>query len=123
MKVLEIITGPLNEAKHGTLRKSVVRAATRLSKWPELDNGNVPYLQYRFGVAAAVAPREIEPAGPIAGALTTIAYTQEDQDILVAAGKLLGASPVAISGSASLELETTNTKSPVAAKKKNKYGV
>lgn len=120
MKVVEIIS----EAKKGSLRKSVVKAATRLATWPELDNGNVPYLQYRFGVAAAVSPGgQIEPSGPIAGALTTIAYTPEDEKILIAAGKLLGASPVRISGDASEELDTTNIKSPVAKPKRNKYGV
>lgn len=114
-------------SKKGKLRKSAKRALPNLEVWPDLDNNNHPYLAYRFGIAMAGAPanQNVKKEGPIGSSFTTIGYTDCDRDITNAAAKIFGIKSKNLSGDSSLELDTTNTKSPVnnwnkASKKKIK---
>lgn len=114
-------------SKTGKLRKSAKQALPNLEIWPDLDNNNHPYLAYRFGVAMAGAPanQNVAKEGPIGSAFTTIGYTDSDRDITKAAAKVFGVKSKNLSGDSSLELDTTNTRSPVndwnkASKKKIK---
>lgn len=117
MKINEIIT-------EGELRKSAKRALPGLKLWPDLDNGNVPYLQYRFGIALAGSPhRDMETHGPVAGQLVTTSYTDADEEIINGASKIMGVKPQNKTDMKSNELSVVNKNSPVAKRKKNKYGV
>ena len=97
----------------------------------ELRNTD-PYMQYRYGMAVAAAmalkngeldSKQYEQESEFAENLTQVAFTQEEEEIIRLASKLMGVTPKKISGSESTESKAVNKVSPVAAKKKNKYGV
>jgi len=124
MKINEIVT---ENAKGTQLRKSFQKGATGAQSWPDLDNGNVPYLQYRFGLLLAGSP-DIETAdvGPIGGQLITLAYTSADAEKIEFAAKGMGITPAKISGKKSQEMDMINKQSiargrePIALNKKKK---
>ena len=88
------------------------------------SNGS-SYLQYRFGIAMAGAPEfPTQAAGAFAGDPLLSSYTDEELEIVNFAAKQVGAGHVKrLSSNRSDELSNTNTTSPVAKPKKNKYGV
>jgi hypothetical protein len=93
------------------------------------SNGN-PYQGYRFGIAMASAhsdKNKSEPtpaAGALAGDPLLSMFTQEEYDIVRNAAKAAMAGPVKkLSSMQSTETGDTNTASPVAKRKKNRYGV
>ena len=83
------------------------------------------YMQYRFGLALAGAPDyPTKAAGAIAGDPLLACYTDEELEMINAAAEMVGAVPVhKMTSNRSEELSNTNKTSPVAPKKKNKYGV
>lgn len=116
MKIREII-------EEGKLRSDSHYALPNVRVHPNLDNGN-PYHAYRFGVALAGAPdSEFNKDGPIGQKMTTIGYTAADDEIVKKAEQEMGAPSKQITTKKSQELPGANTKSPIAKKKKNKYGV
>ena len=116
MKIREII-------EEGKLRTDSYYALPNTRIHPTLDN-SCPYHAYRFGVALAGAPdSKTDKDGPIGQKMTTISYTDVDDEIIRKAEKEIGARGQAITSSKSQEYPDTNTTSPVAKKKKNKYGV
>ena len=120
MKINEIIS----EAARGTLRKGARKAVPNLKSYPYLDNNNHPYLAYRFGMALASSPRDVDDKqGPIGSEFTTIGYSEADQEIIDHARKEFGFSAIKHSDSGSKELDGVKPVSPVATRKKNKYGV
>lgn len=122
MKVNEIIA----EAKSNKLRKGITQAISNLTTWPDMNTSTgSAYMNYRFGIAAACAPEVQMPAeDPTGGDPVTVTYTDEEADMLNAAAKMVGSrAGVNHSKRGSAELETTNKTSPVAGRKKNKYGV
>lgn len=113
MKINEIVV----ESMAAPLRKTTQASTPGMQTWPDLDNGNVPYLQYRMGVAMAGAPDIDSPNnGPVAGQLTTIAYSSAEQDIIDGAAKIMGVTPVNRSSKKSREVNTIQTTSPVKAR-------
>ena len=117
MKINEIVT----EAK---LRKSVRRALPDLESYPHLDNNNNPYLAMRFGMELASAPdNDVDKQGGFGSEFATIGYSEADREIINHAKKKFGIKSKKQSGSGSKELDQVNKVSPVASKKKNKYGV
>lgn len=121
MKISEII---VEGSERGTLRKGARKAVPDLQSYPHLDNNNHPYLAYRFGIALAASPRDVdEKQGPIGSEFTTIGYSKADQEILDHARKEFGFSARTHSSKGSKELDSTKTASPVAKPKRNKYGV
>lgn len=119
MKINEIIV----EAR-GQLRKAAQLATPDMESWPALDNNNNPYLAYRFGVALAGSPDQtMDQEAAIGSQLTTIGYTEADRKITAAAAKVMGVKSRKQSSKGSTELPKVNKTSPVATKKKNKYGV
>ena len=91
-----------------------------------------PYMQYRYGLAVAsalgikngdLAADSMEQESEWAENLTQIAYAPEEEEIIRLASKIMGVTPTQIADSGSVETNKINTVSPVAAKKKNKYGV
>lgn len=91
--------------------------------WPELDNSS-PYMAYRYGIALAGAPHNGMPKkGPVKQNMVTLGYTEEDDAIAVAAGKIMGVKSRQLTPKGSTEMSDTGTTSPVAKKKKNRFGV
>jgi hypothetical protein len=94
----------------------------------ELRNTD-PYMQYRYGLAMAAARADaaghvnFEQESPWAENLTIVGYTPEDSDLVNMADKLMGVKATRIADDASRESEETSPKSPIAKKKKNRYGV
>lgn len=116
MKIREII-------EEGKIRADSYYALPNTRIHPTLDNSN-PYHSYRFGVALAGSPdTEFDKDGPVGQKMTTISYTTADDEIVRKAEKEIGAKGKDITSKKSLEYPETNTTSPIAKKKKNKYGV
>lgn len=121
MKIHEIVTE--GKAK-GKLRKATRNSLSNIQSYPYLDNNNHPYLAYRFGVALASSPDDIATKeGPIGSEFTTIGYSDADQEIIDHARKEFGFTTRKHSTKGSVELDKINKTSPVAGKKRNKYGV
>jgi hypothetical protein len=88
-----------------------------------------PYMQYRYAMATAAA--RAEAAGLVdfdqesawAENLTQVMYAPEDEETIKLASKLMGVTPTKITDNASRETKSTETQSPVANVKRNKYGV
>ncbi len=82
------------------------------------------YDLYRMGMSMANQPgNKTHPTGPSGDSPTIWAYTDAEEDIIKSAEKNQKLSSKIIVGRSSDELADTNTKSPTANKKKNKYGV
>ena len=109
------------------LRKSASQAIPNLTISKDLDNNNHPYLAYRFGVALAPSPDTagVHDGGPIGSNFAMVDYTEADAEIRKAAAKKMGIKFDKGTGRGSEELSGSivNKVSPVAAPKKNKYGV
>lgn len=97
----------------------------------ELRNTD-PYMQYRYGLAVAAAlgvkngdldAANMDQESEWAENLIQIAYAPEEEEIIKLASKMMGVTPKQVAKSRSNETDKVNTVSPVAAKKKNKYGV
>jgi len=107
------------------LRKSVRDASPGMAAWPALNNNNNPYHAYRFGMAMAGAPdRNVPKEGPVGGDFVTMSYTDGDEQILKSAAKQFGISSKSMGSSKkSCELPDVHKSSPVANKKRNRYGI
>ncbi len=118
MKAYEI----LNEKAEKKLSKNARRSAPHAKQFKDIDQY---YGMYRFGVAMAGAPDDDAPkAGPAKDVPAVWMYSQGDEDIVNKAAKNQGISGTTIvSKGPSQELKSTNTTSPVAKSKRNKYGV
>jgi len=83
------------------------------------------YNMYRFGVHMAGSPadQDMKAVGSVANQMVTLAYSDADQDIINKSKKALGLKGKQLTSKASKEVSDTNTVSPVAKPKKNKYGV
>lgn len=109
----------INENK---LSKDADNAVPGMKTWPELDNSS-PYHGYRFGMALAGSPEEgMDRDGPVMQKLITVSYTDAEEEIVNAAGKKLGFRSKNLTSRDSKETDV-NAASPIAKKKKNKYGV
>lgn len=117
MKINEIVTEAL-------LRKGARRAIPDLESYPTLDNNSNPYLAYRFGMELAGSPdSDVDKQGGFGSEFATIGYSEADREIIDHAKKKFGIKSKKQSSKGSKELPNVHTTSPVATKKKNKYGV
>lgn len=121
MKITEIVV----EAKgRKQLRKATTNSLPDMHSYPYLDNSNHPYTAYRFGVALAKSPSDVDYLeGPIGTEFTTIGYSDADQEIIDHTRKEFGLPVRKHSTKGSVELDKVNKTSPVAKPKRNKYGV
>jgi hypothetical protein len=122
MKIKEII----HEQVTPKPEKSASAALPDANDWPDLNQSNAGYLQYKFGIAMAAAPDEqnILPKTATHQNLITIGYTDADQQIMNAAAKALGiAKSRKLTSKRSQETDDVNKTSVVSPRKKNKYGV
>jgi hypothetical protein len=107
------------------LRSSHEEAISGLQTFPALNmNTGDAYKAYRFGVALAGAPEvPTDETSPFAGDYTMKSYTDEEQEMVDYAAKQMGVTGITKAKKGSNEPKGTNTTSPVAKIKKNKYGV
>lgn len=124
MKINEII----NESK-GELPDDERRATVGLNKFTDGSKWNSDYTMYRLGLAAAETDGKIVPKTDeeswVGRWKVAIPFSQADQDILDRAYEAVNAIKVDMNAGdlRSQEGPNTNTKSIVAGKKKNKFGV
>ena len=84
--------------------------------------GDSAYNIYRLGLAMA-NPNMEEAEGAAAADAVVVAYTPEDEEIILRASKMTGHTPSLLTVRGSTEPKSTDTTSPVAQLKRNKYGV
>ena len=122
----------INEAKtKGTAaRVSKENDAALPGAFVQRDLRNTdPYMQYRYSMAVAAARAEREglvdfsQESAWAENLTQVMYAPEDEETIALASKMMGVTPSRITDNASHESKQTNSQSPVAQPKRNKYGV
>lgn len=134
MRVREIIQEQVQPKFTGTSKKLPSRVTDPLpGAYVQKNLRNTdPYLQYRYGLAVASAraikngdlsPDDFEQESEWAENLTQIGFVPEDEETVALASKMMGITPSKITKAKSKETNKVNTTSPVAAKKKNKYGV
>jgi hypothetical protein len=110
--------------REGKLSKGSTDAVPGMSAWPALNNNNNPYNAYRFGIAMAGAPDiKTDKKGPNGGDFITMSYTDGDDEILNSAAKQMGISSSTIASKKSKETDDVHKVSPVANKKRNRYGI
>jgi hypothetical protein len=125
MKINEVIA----EASLGKLSKRQQQSTRGLNKFTDGDRWNGDYTLYRLGLAVACTDGKTVPDTDkeswVGKWKVAAPYSQADQDMLKQAYKAVGAKYQDINHGdmRSQELESTHKASPVAPKKKNKYGV
>ena len=88
-----------------------------------------PYMQYRYAMAVAGARShrdhgvDFDQESGWAENLIQVMYTPEEEEIIQLASKMMGVKPTRITDNRSREPKNTDTVSPVAQAKRNKYGV
>ena len=80
------------------------------------------YKAYRFGVAMA-DHTIVHAEGPASNDAIIVAYTPEEVEIIQAGSKQTGHKGQLLANKGSEEPGSTDTRSPVAKTKRNKYGV
>lgn len=107
-----------------TAKAAIKNAITHSTMNPSTGSA---YLNYRMGIALAGAPTyptKMEADNWIGGDPLMSSYTDEEYEMIMAASDVVGAGHGKNwSGKRSEEIPGTNKTSPVAAVKKNKYGV
>ena len=94
---------------------------SRARRYPEYPSSS-PYKIYRF--STQMADHETpQTYGAAANLGVTVAYSKGEEEIIDATEKRLGTPSEPLSTNKSEEMNDINKKSPVAQKKKNKYGV
>jgi hypothetical protein len=123
MKIRDIITesggtDPIKPEHKAAIRNAVTFPGQNMS------TGSA-YMNYRFGIALAGAPDYPTKADNyIAGDPLLAPYTKDEMDMINAAAQQVGdGSKQTWSDSRSREINNVQKVSPVASKKKNKYGV
>ena len=125
MKINEVIV----EATMGKLSKRQQQPTRGLNKFTDGDRWNGDYTLYRLGLAVASTDGKSVPDTDkeswVGKWKVAAPYTQADQDMLEKAYQAVGANyeDVNKGDMRSQELESTQKASPVAPRKKNKYGV
>lgn len=124
MKIKDIVNESMGELSDRQ------RLATRgLNKFSDGKKWNGDYTLYRLGLAVASTDGktipEVDEESWIGKWKVTAPYSEVEQDMLNLAYKQVGANAMDINKGdmRSQELKSTNKVSPLAPKKKNKYGV
>lgn len=121
MKINEIISEGRDRELMRPMHK---QALNNLTQYDQLDNNANPYLAYRFGVALAGSPaRDMDKRGTIGSNFHMVDYSAADEEIRHGAERVMGIKSNRSTGRGSEELTSVNAVSPVAPKRKNRYGV
>ena len=100
-------------------RKS--RAMSTSYHFPTMPSSDA-YQAYRFGLAMA-DHKTHGKYGPSAQHAVIVAYTKEEEEIIKGAELEMGHKSKLLADRGSREPKNTNTQSPVAQPKRNRYGV
>jgi hypothetical protein len=125
MKVHDIIT----EVAQPKPTKRQSQSSRGMNIYGDKERADSTYVSFKLGQAMASTDGKTKPeidAKSWYGKKKTVhPYTKEEQDMFVQAAKVVGADYEDLNHGdmKSKELDTTNKLSPVAAPKKNKYGV
>jgi hypothetical protein len=125
MRLRELI----NERKEGKLTKRQKEPTRGVSVYSDAEKANSDYVAFKLGQAMAGTDGKLVPdidSKSWFGKKKTIhPYTEVEHEMFVKASKAVGANFKDLNKGdmRSLELKSTNTVSPVAKPKKNKYGV
>jgi hypothetical protein len=131
MRAKDFINEDWTSKSHGNPRKirsGQAAAMPGVFVQRELRNTDT-YMQYRYGIAVAAARANRDHGVPFeqesawAENLAQVMYAPEDEETIMLASKLMGVTPTRITDNASREPKSTETQSPVAKTKRNKYGV
>jgi len=110
---------PLLEAE---FKPGVSEPMVKSDYYPDLPSSS-PYMTYRFGMGMA-DHTTYHPNGPAKNAAVIVQYSDAEEEIVAATEKKLGKfGKKTLADKGSDEPPATNITSPVAKKKKNKYGV
>ena len=130
MRAKEFITeaGQKNHGKASKIRDRADAALPGVFVQRQLRNTDT-YMQMRYGMALASA--RAEKAGLVdfdqesawAENFINVMWANEDEETVMLASKLMGVTPSMISDKKSREPKSTETQSPVAQPKRNRYGV
>ena len=124
MKIKEIVL-----EQHGQLKDRQRLAQRGMNKFSDGKKWNGDYTLYRLGLAVASTDGktmpEVDEESWVGKWKVAAPYSEAEQDMLNLAYKSVGANVEDINHGdlRSQELKSTNKASPVAPKKKNKYGV
>lgn len=114
MRAKEFIT----ERKFSPKKSGPLKATYMFPTMPSSD----PYQAYRFGMA--MADHTINhAAGPTDRNAVIVAYTPEEENIIKGGSKQTGHKGVLVADKDSHEPADTDSASPVARPKRNRYGV
>lgn len=125
MKIREVIT----EASLGKIKPRQQMPTRGLHKFTDGERWNSDYVQYRLGIAVAetdgISPPTADSESWVGRWKTAHPYTQAECDMLNLAYNAVGVKSQDLNHGdiRSLELDSTNKKSPIASRKKNRYGV
>jgi len=126
---IALLEKELAESSESKITKRQSQSTTGLNTYGDAERMSGDYTSYRLGMAVACAngkdPIDMKAKSWIGKKKSTHPYTQEEQDMLKQAYKAVGATYQDLNHGdmKSRELNTTNITSPVAAPKRNKYGV
>jgi hypothetical protein len=110
--------------KRGQMHSNHTSAIKGMTTYPEYPG--YYYNMYRFGVnmAGNLHPdHDMSQHGANANDMITLAYSEADKEIIEKSMQNMGVKGKVITSDESSEPEDTNTASPIANKKRNKYGV
>lgn len=125
MKIQEIIT----EIRAGKIPKCFQQSSTGLHIFSDGEKSSTDYTHYRLGLALAMSdgkrPLDIDPKTFYGKKHTSHPYTDIESEMLKQGYKAVGADYKDLNNGdmRSMELDIVNKTSPVASRKKNKYGV
>ena len=107
-----------------SLKKFEQDAIPGMTVYDSLNNSD-SYSAYRFGIALAPSPdfSDMSKKSALANSFAMIDYTDADAKIRKGAEKSMGVKASSSTSNTSKELTSTNKISPVAAPKRNKYGI
>ena len=106
------------ERKFSTRKSSVMNTTYA---FPTMPSSNA-YAVYRFGLA--MADHSIDYSeGPTGNSAVIVAYTPEEENIIKGGTRQTGHKGKIVADQGSSEPDSTNTQSPVAKPKRNRYGV
>lgn len=98
---------------------SAIKGMQTITDWPGMY-----YKMYRMGVHLAGSPENPpDHEGAFSNEMMFTTYTAEEQEMLDHSAKEMGVNLKSLSSDKSKEPDETNTVSPIAKPKRNKYGV
>lgn len=119
----------LNERKKGKLTKRQKEPTRGVSLYSDAEHWNGDYVAFKLGQAMAGTDGkkvpDIDAQSWIGKSKSIHPYTEVENDMFKQASKAVGAKYTDLNNGdmRSLELKSTNTVSPVANIKRNKYGI